>query len=159
MLHQHPLSLYTEPPSPLFFFRQNHPQAPSRNPTRIMLTVREPVTWPRSWPGNPALGVILGTLWLCDRRRESSKGWGFVGEGAETGGDGGADSRLELRECCFRSASARVEWAPSLPRRWSRDWVGWFFFIFFVRRVVVGRALGWGSRCYIVVEPALGWAS
>lgn len=49
---------------PFFLFLQN-PQAPSRNPTRIMLTVREPVTWPHNANaaivGNPALGIILGT--------------------------------------------------------------------------------------------------
>ena len=59
--HPHPLSLYIEPPPPsiffrlgpnnsppLFFFSAEPPQAPSRNPTRIMLRVRELVTWPRN---------------------------------------------------------------------------------------------------------------
>lgn len=61
-----------------------------------------------------ALGLILGTPCgsaIATGHRESvrGEGWGFVGVSAETGGDGGAGSRLELRECCFRSAGARVE--------------------------------------------------
>jgi len=46
---------------------------------------------------------------------------------------GGAGSRLELRECCFRSAGARVCVGAGLVT----------IILFFVRRVVVGRALGY----------------
>ena len=51
------------PPIPFFFLQQNHPQAPSRNPTRILLTVREPVTWPRN--ANAAIVAWPGTLLLA----------------------------------------------------------------------------------------------
>jgi hypothetical protein len=61
-----------------------------------------------------ALGLILGTLCgsaIATGHRESRQGRGVGVCGCRCGdrGDGGAGSRLELRECCFRSVGARME--------------------------------------------------
>lgn len=115
--------------------------------------VREPVTWPRNanaaivaWPGNPALGLILGTPCgsaIATGHGESvrGEGWGFAG--VRCGGRGGG---VRVRGSSFASAVFGLcrwrVWALRPPRHWSRDW--YFIFLFFCATRGCGAGAGLG---------------